>query len=117
MPEIIKLEHGKLEQSEIRYHILENRLENNNLITKNELQQLMLTEFPNGVTVHNFEENFGTVHSILFNLSDKQLEISFGSPINNEIYKLKVGENLPFNEIEVFIKKNNYGPSFWKFVK
>lgn len=117
MPEIIKLERGKLEQSEMRYNFLKNNLENNNFITKNELQQLMLKEYPNGVTVHNFEENFGTVHSILFNLNEKQLDISFGSPINNKIYKLKVGETLPFNELEIFIKNNKYGPNFWKLVK
>lgn len=117
MPEIIKLESEKLEQSEMRYNFLKDNLESNNFITKNELQQLMLKEYPNGVTVHNFEENFGTVHSILFNLNDKQLDISFGSPINNKIYKLKVGETLPFNELEIFIKNNNYGPNFWKLVK
>lgn len=117
MPEIIKLESGKLEQSEMRYNFLKDNLESNNFITKNELQQLMLKEYPKGVTVHNFEENFGTVHSILFNLNGKQLDISFGSPINNKIYKLKVGETLPFNELEIFIKNNNYGPNFWKLVK
>ncbi|WP_440897082.1 C45 family autoproteolytic acyltransferase/hydrolase [Amphibacillus sp. Q70] len=117
IPEIIKLEYGKLEQSQMRYNFLKNNLENNHLITKNALQQLMLKEYPNGVTVHNFEENFGTVHSVLFNLSDKQLDFSFGSPINNKSYTLKVGENLPFNELDIFIKNNNYGPNFWKLAK
>ncbi|PHF04949.1 C45 family peptidase [Bacillus sp. AC79A.1] len=117
MPEIIKIERGKLEQSEIRYNFLKNNLESNNLITKNQLHQLMLKEYPDGVTVHNFEENFGTVHSILFNLNDKQLYISFGSPINNKIYTLKVGEILPFNELEIFIENTNYGPDFWKLIK
>ena len=117
MPKIMKLEDGKLEQSEIRYNFLKNNLESNDFFTKHKLQQLMFNEYPNGVTVHNFEENFGTVHSILFNLNDKQLDISFGSPINNKIYKLKVGETLPFNELEVFIENSNYGPNFWKLIK
>ncbi|GGP10935.1 hypothetical protein [Oceanobacillus neutriphilus] len=77
----------------------------------------MLEEYPNGITLHNFEENFGTVHSILFNLNEKQLEFSFGSPINNKTYKIKAGENLPFNELEVLIKHHNYGLDFWRLVK
>lgn len=117
MPEITKIERGKLEQSEIRFNFLKSNLESPYLMTKNELQQFMLKEYPNGVTVHNFEENFGTVHSILFNLIDKQLDISFGSPINNKIYQLKVGEILPFNQLEVFIENTNYGRNFWRIIE
>lgn len=57
IPEIMKIERGKLLQSEIRYNILKDTLENNNNITKDKILQLLLSEYPNGVSVHNYEEN------------------------------------------------------------
>lgn len=117
IPEIMQIENGKLEHSEIRYNLLRSNLESKNSITKSELQQLLLQEYPNGLTVHNYNEHFGTVHSILFNLNDKQLDFSFGSPIDNEIYQLKVGEKLSAGEFQVNIKNNYYGRDFWRLVR
>ncbi|UNP84344.1 C45 family autoproteolytic acyltransferase/hydolase [Bacillus mycoides] len=113
-PEIKNLEPGKLEQSQLRYNILENKFSDNGKRTACEIKELLSTEFPKGVSIHNYKENFGTVHSILFNLTDCQLEFSYGSPLHNELYQINVGDNFSKTRIPVEFCNKNYGPDFWR---
>ncbi|NGP45660.1 choloylglycine hydrolase [Bacillaceae bacterium SIJ1] len=115
-PSIARKENGKLEQSCVRYGLLENHLSSNDLISKQHLKDVTLQEYPKGLTVHNYEQNFGTVHSILFDLDAKQLEFSFGSPIHNKTYKLTVGEALPHFDVKVLMENTDYGPDFWSVI-
>lgn len=117
IPNISRKENGMLEQSKVRYDLMENNLKSNDFISKNNLRNLTLKEYPEGLTVHNYKQNFGTVHSILFDLDAKQLEFSFGSPIQNKIYKLTVGEAFPSFDSNVFIKNTDYGPNFWRVIE
>ncbi|MBB4826552.1 putative choloylglycine hydrolase [Sporosarcina luteola] len=116
-PEIERLEQGKLEQSEIRYQLIEDKLSTADKISTCGLKELISTEYPEGLTVHNYKEHFGTVHSILFNLTDRQIEFSFGSPVQNSFYKMNVGEHFPNREIQVEFENKSYGPEFWRLVR
>ncbi|MGE8035568.1 C45 family autoproteolytic acyltransferase/hydolase [Lysinibacillus sp. NPDC093692] len=114
---IQKMEPGKLEHSQLRYDILEGKLKESGKRSVNEIQELLFTEFPKGLSVHNYNESFGTVHSIMFNLTDLQLEFSFGSPLQNQVNKIEVGDNLAKTQIPVEFTNNSYGTEFWKIIK
>ncbi|MBD8499777.1 C45 family autoproteolytic acyltransferase/hydolase [Paenibacillus arenosi] len=115
--EIEALELGKLEQSQLRYDILENKCSNSGKRAVGEIKELLSTEYPKGLTVHNYNEKFGTVHSILFNVTDGQLEFSFGSPLQNTSYTLQVGEHFAKTEIPVELSNKNYGAGFWRIIR
>ncbi|EJV86627.1 choloylglycine hydrolase [Bacillus mycoides] len=110
---IQKLNNRKLEQSTKRYHILHEHLNRNEQVSMESLKGLVEEEYPIGVTVHNYEEWFGTLHSVLIDLQDRTLNICFGSPLLNEWYSLKVGESLPFSEVNVNFKNKTYA-DFWR---
>lgn len=116
-PEIENLELGKLEQSQLRYNILENKFSTDGKIAACEIKELLSTEFPKGISIHNYKENFGTVHSVLFNLTDSQLEFSFGSPLHNKLYKINVNDNFSKTQIPVEFFNKNYGPNFWRILR
>lgn len=116
-PEIESLEPGKLDQSQLRYNVLENKFSVNGRRSVCEIKELLLTEFPEGVAIHNYKENFGTVHSVLFNLTDCQLEFSFGSPLQNKLYKINVGDNFSNTQLPVKFQNRNYGPDFWRILR
>lgn len=69
------------------------------------------------MSIHNYKENFGTVHSVLFNLTDRQLEFSFGSPLQNKLYKINVGDNFSKTRLPVKFENRNYGPDFWRILR
>lgn len=110
---IKKLNNRKLEQSTKRYHILHEHLNRNEHVSMEPLKGLVECEYPIGLTVHNYEEWFGTLHSVLFDLHDRSMNICFGSPLFNEWYSLKVGESLPFSEVSVNFKNSKY-TDFWR---
>ncbi len=110
---IKKLNNRKLEQSTKRYHILHEHLNRNEHVSMESLKGLVECEYPIGLTVHNYEEWFGTLHSVLFDLHDRSMNICFGSPLFNEWYSLKVGESLPFSEVSVNFKNSKY-TDFWR---
>lgn len=104
---------GKLEQSLRRYQVLDNYFQDNQDITKEMLLNLLKKEYPSGPTVHNYRENFGTVHSILFDLHERIMDVSFGTPQLNSRMSVKAGEKLPEHIVDVSLLDNHYGPDFW----
>lgn len=116
-PEIESIVPGKLEHSQLRYTILENKFSANGKRTTCEMKELLSTEFPKGLSIHNYKENFGTVHSVLFNLTDRQLECSYGSPLKNKLYKMNVGDHFSKKQIPVEFWNKNYGPDFWRILR
>lgn len=115
-PNVSAKENGVLEQSRVRYDLMKNKLKSHNFISKDHLRKLTLKEYPEGVTVHNYKQNFGTVHSILFDLHAKQLEFSFGSPLYNKVNKIAVGEALSDSDLNMLIENTDYGPDFWRII-
>ncbi|HDR6312990.1 TPA: choloylglycine hydrolase [Bacillus cereus] len=110
---IQKLNSRRLEQSTNRYHILYDHLNRNEEVSMESLKGLVEKEYPTGLTVHNYEEWFGTLHSVLFDLHNRTMNVCFGSPLLNDWYSLKVGESLPFSEVNVNFKNKTYA-DFWR---
>ncbi|MDI6503785.1 C45 family autoproteolytic acyltransferase/hydrolase [Bacillus wiedmannii] len=110
---IQKLNNRRLEQSTNRYHTLYEYLNQNELVSMKSLKGLVEKEYPTGLTVHNYEEWFGTLHSVLFDLHNRTMNICFGSPLFNDWYSLKVGESLSFSKVNVKFNNKTY-TDFWK---
>ncbi|WP_242252927.1 C45 family peptidase [Bacillus cereus group sp. BfR-BA-01379] len=110
---IQKLNNRRLEQSTNRYYTLYDHLNQNEQVSMESLKGLVEKEYPTGLTVHNYEEWFGTLHSVLFDLHNRTMNICFGSPLFNDWYSLKVGESLSFSEVNVKFKNTTYA-DFWR---
>lgn len=110
---IQKLNNRRLEQSINRYHTLYDHLNRNEQMSMESLKGLVEKEYPTGLTVHNYEEWFGTLHSVLFDLHNRTMNICYGSPLLNDWYSLKVGESLSFSKVNVKFKNKTYA-DFWR---
>ncbi|UKW85166.1 C45 family peptidase [Bacillus anthracis] len=110
---IQKLNSRRLEQSTNRYHTLYEHLNRNEQVSIESLKRLVQIEYPAGLTVHNYEEWFGTLHSVLFDLHECTMNICFGSPLFNDWYSLEVGGSLPFSEVNVNFENKIY-TDFWR---
>ncbi|WP_447297494.1 hypothetical protein, partial [Enterobacter kobei] len=65
------------------------------------LVKLFQTEYPDGLTVHNYEELFGTMRTVMFRPEEGTIDYCFGSPVYNPTYSLKAGGSLPFQKQKV----------------
>ncbi|UJM28158.1 C45 family peptidase [Bacillus aerophilus] len=100
--------------SVVRYDMLIQALEEQP--SSESLTELFRAEYPAGLTVHNYEELFGTMRTVMFRPEERTMEYCFGSPVYNPTYSLKVGGTLPFHEQTIQFHQKDYGPSFWKNV-
>lgn len=114
--EVERLEPRKLNHSVIRHRLLNDMLEKQDLVGKQDLKAMVETEYPHGLTVHNYRQWFGTLHSVLFDLEERSLDVCFGSPLMNPWYTLRMGEQLPFAKVNVQVEHREAGPDFWKLV-
>ena len=53
-------------------------------ITKKQLKTLFSREYPNGPSAHFYQEGFGTMYSLVTNITDLSIDICFGPPKYNE---------------------------------
>ncbi|MEH7697220.1 C45 family peptidase [Bacillus pumilus] len=84
--------------------------------SSNALVKLFQTEYPDGLAVHNYEELFGTMRTVIFRPEEGTIDYCFGSPVYNPTHSLKAGGSLPFHEQKVQFHQKDYGPSFWRNV-
>jgi predicted choloylglycine hydrolase len=75
---------GIIGQSKKRYTLLALALKNSaQTINKERLHTVLSRKFPEGICDHYYSEGFGTVWSIIFDLTSAQAEICFGAPTHN----------------------------------
>ncbi|MFJ5671392.1 C45 family autoproteolytic acyltransferase/hydrolase [Bacillus safensis] len=82
--------------SVIRYDMLMEALKEQR--SSDSLAKLFQTEYPDGLTVHNYEELFGTMRTVMFRPEEGTIDFCFRSPVYNPTYSLKAGGSLPFQE-------------------
>ncbi|PRS80073.1 MULTISPECIES: C45 family autoproteolytic acyltransferase/hydolase [unclassified Bacillus (in: firmicutes)] len=98
----------------VRYDMLMKALEQRR--PSDSLAKLFQTEYPDGLAVHNYEELFGTMRTVIFRPEEGTMDYCFGSPVYNPTYSLKAGGSLPFHEQKVQFHQKDHGPSFWRNV-
>ncbi|MFH1398811.1 MAG: C45 family peptidase [Candidatus Woesearchaeota archaeon] len=82
LPELQPLEPTAAMHSIVRYTAIQKLLQQPT-ITKQEIKELFSTRYPNGLCLHYFPWDFGTVYSLLFDITAKTAEICFGPPSVN----------------------------------
>ncbi|WP_197545399.1 C45 family autoproteolytic acyltransferase/hydolase [Paenibacillus riograndensis] len=103
--------------------IIENSVVRNNKIvevftgkkqlSKKDMKTLLSTSYPDGLCCHYYKEFFGTLRSMIFDVNDKTIEMTFGSPQVNEWQTFSVGA-LEMQEVEVLLPQEKARPDFYK---
>ncbi|MOA46540.1 hypothetical protein D3C78_1690670 [compost metagenome] len=102
-----------IENSVIRNDMIVGLFERNRRISKNNIKELLSTSYPNGLCCHYYSEFFGTLRSMIFDTTDKTIEMTFGSPQANEWHTFSVG-TFDINEMKVLLPQEKTRPDFYK---
>ena len=102
-----------IESSVIRNDRIVNLFEKNKLISKNNIKELLSTSYPNGLCCHYYKEFFGTLRSMIFDVTDKTIEMTFGSPQANEWHTFSIGA-FDTEEMKVLLPQEKARPDFYK---
>lgn len=83
--EFNRLNRGIITHSRIRESIITKWYEANaQRISKRDIQGLFVTEHPTGLCNHFYNEYFGTLWSIIFDLTQNSVDVCFSAPTHNE---------------------------------
>lgn len=102
-----------IENSIIRNDRITEIFEENEKISKNDIKSLLSSPYPNGLCCHYYKEFFGTLRSMIFDVTDKTIEMTFGSPCANEWQNFSV-KPLETKEIKVMLPQEKADRSFYK---
>lgn len=73
-----------MEHSACRYDYISEYMKQADKLTANDLKALLLAEYPNGLCCHWYEEFFGTVRSMVFDVTDGTVDICWGGLAEND---------------------------------
>jgi predicted choloylglycine hydrolase len=81
-------------------------------IDSNGIKQLLATPYPHGLACHYYKEYFGTLHSMLFDLNERSVQVTFGSPAVNPWHTFRFGEG-DQAQYESTLPLEHSDPQFW----
>lgn len=90
-----------IENSVIRNNCITNVLNSEKTISVDRIKKLLSTSYPAGLSCHYYKEFFGTLRSIVFDVTAGDLQIAFGSPDFNQWQTIKVE---PLIERDIIVK-------------
>jgi predicted choloylglycine hydrolase len=102
--EFNRLNRGIIRHSRIRESIITKWYEANaQRIGKQEIQNLFATEHPIGLCNHFYNEYFGTLWSMIFDVAQNSVDVYFSAPTHNEYRSFGLNDPIGVTEYQVTI--------------
>jgi predicted choloylglycine hydrolase len=83
---------GIIGQSRKRYQLLASNLNAASEVRKEALRTILSRKFPQGLCDHYYSQGFGTVWSLIFDLTSINADICFGAPTHNKWHSFALNE-------------------------
>lgn len=113
--EIKPYEKMVIENSVIRNDTIRKLFGQDKCISKNEIKELLSSPYPTGLCCHYYKEFFGTLRSMIFDITDKTIEMTFGSPRANAWQTFSVGM-LDAGEKKALLPQEKADPDFYNLL-
>lgn len=113
LPELKHYELKSMKNSILRYELIQNTINRKNKVDKEDLKKLLSSKYPKGLCCHFYDEFFGTLRGMVFDLNEGIVEVCFGSTALNKWHTFKVNEIINSNEYIAKIEKEKSPLGFW----
>ncbi|MFX1475500.1 MAG: hypothetical protein ACFFCO_08495, partial [Promethearchaeota archaeon] len=88
-----KLNCGIITHSQIRQSLITKMIqEKRPKISKEYLRQLFATSHPDGLCNYFYRDGFGTLWSMLFDVTERTVDVCFGAPTHNKYKTFKLND-------------------------
>ena len=113
LEEIKPYEKIVINSSVVRNNAITEFFQDNDKVSKSALKQLLSLSYPNGLCCHYYEEFFGTLRSMIFDVTEQTIEMTFGSPQANH-WQLFSVKPLEEKELSVLLPQEKANTDFYK---
>jgi len=112
--QIRALEPMSMNHSTVRYGAAQQCLEQHSpQINSSILKELLSTPYPIGLCCHYYDQMFGCLHSMVFDLNQRTVEVSFGSPAVNPWVHFDLSGSQP-GEFPSHLPREQWPADFWQ---
>lgn len=117
LAEIIELEPLAMEHSVCRYEFIKNYMNKDEVLSDNDLKKLLLSKYPLGLCCHWYDEFFGTIKSMVFDVTLKTVDICWGGDEQNGWKKYSLDDKMNMEMLTANINIEHPTFDFAKLVK
>lgn len=111
-PELKQYERMLIGNSVIRNDRMTRLFEDHRTVSCDDMKSLLSASYPEGLCCHYYREFFGTLRSMIFDMTDQTIGMTFGSPQANGWNRFSV-EPLEEKEIAVILPQEKAGSDFY----
>lgn len=94
LPKLKDYEPELMKNSIVRYRLIEDFMDKNEQISSEQIKELLLTKYPDGLCSHYYSEFFGTTKSIVMDLNEGSLDVCWAGLKENGFKKYYVADEL-----------------------
>lgn len=115
IPELAALEPAVMEHSAVRYDYIKRMLDSGDKISKDTLKSMLLSNYPDGLCCHYYQEFFGTTKSMVIDPVDGIIDLCWGGSSLNGWTTYSMSD--PFEESvrPIVISNEKADPSIFQF--
>lgn len=110
IPEFVHLEPKAMRHSLIRHQWITEQMSAANTVTPDLLKDILLSEFPNGLTCHFFKDFLGTTKSMVFDPCRSTIDLCWGGEAQNGWRSYDIHQLLPSDTQEIRIRFEEFDP-------
>jgi predicted choloylglycine hydrolase len=94
LPELKAFAPMSMKNSLVRYKLIEETLSSMDRISMEDLKKLLTVKYPAGLRCNFYDDYFGCIRSMVFDVTDGIVYICFGTPADNKWYAFRVSDDV-----------------------
>jgi len=114
--ELKKYDPKSMKNSVVRYNLINKYLNSKEIVTQDNLKSLLSTMYPEGLCCHYYEDFFGTLRGMVFDLNDGTADVCFGSTALNDWHTFKIDNGKKYLEYPAKIIKDRAPKDFYELI-
>lgn len=105
LPELKEFAPMSMKNSLVRYKLIGETLSGMDRISKEDLMKLLTDKYPAGLRCNFYEDYFGCLRSMVFDVTDGIVYICFGTPAENKWHAFRVSDDVRQESYPVFMER------------
>lgn len=116
LPELMAKDPFSMKNSLHRYRLICDTLDEKDNVSLEDLKELFSAKYPEGLGCQYYDDFFGTLHSLVFDVNTCTTEIRWGSPGLNEWSTITLNDTIQMSETIAYISRERAPEGFYSML-